>query len=140
MKLKRPKILSYKETIRFHGHNGPFLAIGYKLGKYLNRKLRPRGIMDFKITVETRAKKPFTCVIDGLQCSTFATMGKGIMVVRETKGKDIIVVVEKNELTYRYRMTQKALDICLTAEDLDRAAKKILGSPLNDLWKKQIKV
>jgi formylmethanofuran dehydrogenase subunit E len=134
MKFKRPKILSYKDTIRFHGHSGPFLALGYRLGKHLNEKLKPKGIMDLKITVKTRTEKPFTCLIDGLQCSTFATIGKGTMAVKQTKVKDIIVVVEKGKQTYRCRITEKAMALCLTAENLETAAKKILRTPLNDLW------
>ncbi len=133
--MKKPKILSYQETVRFHGHNGPFLALGYKLGKYLNQRLKPKGIMDFHIVVKVKQRKPFTCLIDGLQCSTFATIGKGTMAIKETKGRDIIVIVAKNKRTYSYKITKKAMDICLTAEDLDKAAKRIFRTPTNDLWK-----
>ena len=77
MKHRRPRPLSYSETVRFHGHDGPFLALGYRLGKFLMRLLKPRGIMDLKITVKTKMKKPYTCILDGLQCATFATLGKG---------------------------------------------------------------
>ena len=134
MKFKRPKILSYKDTIRFHGHNGPFLALGYRLGKYLNAKLRPKGIMDLEITVKTRAEKPFTCLIDGLQCSTLATIGKGTMALKHTKGKDIIVVVEKNKRTYRYKITKYAMHMCLTADNLDNAVEKIFNAKSHVLW------
>ncbi len=135
MKFKKPKILSYQETIRFHGHNGPFLALGYKLGKYLNAKLRPKGIMDLKITVRTRIEKPFTCIIDGLQCSTFATIGKGNIVVKRGYAKDIRVMVEKGPRSCTYKITKKALDICLGAEDLDKASRRILRSHGHALWR-----
>jgi len=134
MRFVRPKILNYQEAIRFHGHNGPFLALGYKLGKYLNQKLKPKGIMNFKITVKTRVEKPFICVIDGLQCSTFATFGKGNMIVKRIRGKDIIVSVKKGKATYTYKITKKAMEICLTAEDLNKAATKIFRIPADQLW------
>jgi len=134
MKFKKPKILSYQETIRFHGHNGPFLALGYRLGRYLNEKLRPKGIMDLKITVKTRTEKPFTCIVDGLQCSTFATMGKRNIVVKKRYGKDIMVMIEKGPRSYTYKITKKALDICLCAEDLKKATRRILRSPGHALW------
>jgi formylmethanofuran dehydrogenase subunit E len=135
MKFKKPKILSYQQTIRFHGHVGPFLALGYRLGEYLNAKLRPKGIMDFKITVKTRTEKPFTCIIDGLQCSTFATMGKRNIVVKKGNAKDIRVMIEKGSRRYTYRITKKALDICLGAEDLKKASQRILKSPDRTIWR-----
>jgi len=134
MKFLRPKILSYEEAIRFHGHNGPFLALGYKLGKYLNQNLKPKGIMDFKITVIIKFEKPFTCLIDGLQCSTFVTLGKANMIVKKSKSNDIIVFVEKGKRKYMYQITKKAMDICLSAENLDKAARKIFRVPVNALW------
>ncbi len=97
MKFPRPEILSYEQAIRFHGHNGPFLALGYKLGTYLNQGLKPKGIMDFKITVIIKFEKPFTCLIDGLQCSTFATFGKSNMMVKKSKSNDILVFVQKEQ-------------------------------------------
>ena len=89
MRFVRPKSLSYQETIRFHGHSGPFLALGYKLGTFLTKKFKPKGIMDFTIIVKTRPKKPFTCLIDGLQCATFATVGKGTMILKNCNSKNI---------------------------------------------------
>lgn len=135
MKFKKPKVLSYQQTIRFHGHDGPFLALGYRLGEYLNEKLRPEGIMDFKITVKTRAEKPFTCIIDGLQCSTFATMGKRNIMVKKGHGKDIRVMIERGSRRYTYRITKKALNICLGTEDLKKASQRILKSPQYALWR-----
>ena len=134
MRFVRPKILNYQEAIRFHGHNGPFLALGYKLGKYLNRILKPQGIMDLSITITIRIEKPYTCIIDGLQCSTFATFGKANMIVKKIRGKDIIVSVKKGKATYTYKITEKAMGICLTAEDLDKAATKIFKTPTDQLW------
>lgn len=134
MKFKRPKGLRYHEAIRFHGHDGPFLALGYKLGKYLNRTHKPQGIMDFRITITTRIEKPYTCIIDGLQCSTFATLGKANITVKGNRGKDIIVSVKKGTKTFTYKITEKAMEICLGAEDLHKAAKKIFKTPAAELW------
>ena len=136
MRFQRPKNLSYSETIRFHGHNGPFLALGYKLGRFLNKKLKPKGIMDFRITVKTKNKKPFTCLIDGLQCSTFTTLGKGNMIVKKNKGRDITIIVEKDARRYAYAITKRAMEICLGAVDLDKAARKIFRTPGKKLWKR----
>jgi len=134
MIFEKPKILTYQQAIRFHGHNGPFLALGYKLGKYINEKHKPKGIMDFVITVRIKPEKPFTCIIDGLQCSTFATLGKGNMMVEKSRGKDITVFVIAGKRKYTYHITGKAMDICLGAGDLHKAARKIFRTPSSQLF------
>lgn len=135
VKFSRPKKLSYQETIRFHGHNGPFLALGYKLGTFLTKKYKSRGIMDLKITVKIKLEKPFTCIIDGLQCSTFATLGKRNMIVKKSRVENINVFVEKGTRKYIYKISKKAMDICLTAKDLSKAAELIFTTQTKNLWK-----
>jgi formylmethanofuran dehydrogenase subunit E len=134
MRFKKPRSLSYQDTVRFHGHDGPFLALGYRLGRYVAKAMKPSGIMDLMITVKTKVMKPYTCLLDGLQCSTFATVGKGNLFVVSHTGDDIVVEIKKGKLVRRYRMTRKSWDICLHAEDLPKAARKILRMPIAELW------
>ena len=134
MKRRRPRNLNYAETVRFHGHDGPFLAVGYRLGRYLVKELRPQGIMGLRITVKTRMRKPLTCVLDGLQCSTFATFGKGNLIAKNVTRRGILVCVEKGTRVLEFRMTPKAWDVCCTAVDLEKAARKILRTPIDELW------
>ncbi|MDH4210144.1 MAG: formylmethanofuran dehydrogenase subunit E family protein [candidate division WOR-3 bacterium] len=138
MRFKKLRNLSYQDTVRFHGHDGPFLALGYRLGRYLVKTMKPRGIMDLTITVKTKVMKPYTCLLDGLQCSTFATMGKGNLFVASHAGDDILVEIKKGKLARQYRMTRKAWDICIHAEDLPRAARQIRRMPIAELWSKDI--
>ncbi len=136
MKFSKPKGLSYQETIRFHGHNGPFLALGYRLGKFLVKRHKPKGIMDFKITVKTNLKKPFTCLIDGLQCSTMATLGKGNISAINSGKPSITITVRMRGERFDYEITKQAFDLCCTATDLNKAAKRILVMPASHLWKR----
>jgi formylmethanofuran dehydrogenase subunit E len=134
MKFHRPKVLSYREVVRFHGHNGPFLALGYKLGKYINTRHKPEGIMGICIKVRIKPEKPFTCIIDGLQCSTFATYGKGNIQIDPHQKKKIIVHVEQKKMSCAYYITEKAMSLCWGQDDLERAAKRIFRTPGRDLW------
>jgi formylmethanofuran dehydrogenase subunit E len=129
MKYKRPKRLTYAETIRFHGHNGPFLALGYKLGQYLVNQLKPKGIMDLTLTVRTRLEKPYTCLIDGLQCSTFATIGKGNLRIKDCRTKTISVIAARNTKKLKILVNYRAMKICQTDGDLRKAARLILKTP-----------
>lgn len=134
MRFKKPKYLSYQETVRFHGHDGPFLALGYRLGRHVIKVMKPRGIMDLTITVRTRPVKPYTCMIDGLQCSTFSTMGKGNMLVEDNRGGDIVVEIRKGKAVRRYALTKLALDICVNTEDLHRSSRRVHRIPIAELW------
>lgn len=134
MKFKRPKILNYQDTIRFHGHNGPFLALGYKLGKYIVRKHKPRGIMDIDISVKLKSEKPFTCLIDGLQCATLATYGKKNIRIIPWRYMRIEVLITKANKSYHYQISEKALAMCRDQADLELAAKKIFKTASKYLW------
>jgi formylmethanofuran dehydrogenase subunit E len=90
--------------------------------------------MDLKITVKIKLEKPFTCIIDGLQCSTFATLGKRNMIVKKSRVENINVFVEKNTRKYIYKISKKAMDICLTAKDLSKAAEIIFKTQTKNLW------
>jgi formylmethanofuran dehydrogenase subunit E len=129
MKYKRPKRLSYAETIRFYGHDGPYLALGYKLGQVIVRRLKPKGIMDLTVTVRTLLRKPYTCLIDGLQCSTFATLGKGNLRIKDSRQGFISVIVTRGTKKLKIRVNSEAKKICQTDGDLRHATRLIFKTP-----------
>ena len=134
LRYMRCKSLNYRETVRFHGHDGPFLALGYRLGRHIVKTLKPRGIMDLKITVNTRLSKPLTCVIDGLQCSTFATLGKGNLITKAANRQDMIIHVQRGNRKLSFRMSERAWDLCRNATYLEKSAFRVLHTPVNKLW------
>jgi len=91
----------------FHGHIGPYVLLGYKIGKLAVLKLKSRGE---KLNTQYFGpdKKPLTCLVDGLQIATGCTYGIGNIkifrrvglpkIVFKTK-KDKFVVKLKQELT-----------------------------------------
>jgi formylmethanofuran dehydrogenase subunit E len=60
---------------RFHGHIGPFLAIGLRMGFVANEALG-RAPMQTAARVRVRPRPPRSCVIDGIQMASGCTMGK----------------------------------------------------------------
>jgi len=65
---------------KLHGHLGPYVIIGYKMGALARKKLG-EGMMF--ATVETGHVKPLSCIIDGIQFSTSCTLGKGNLEVKD---------------------------------------------------------
>lgn len=69
---------SLKRAIEFHGHLGPFLVLGVKMG------LLGRNIFGERCSVEvqTMRKPPLSCIIDGVQISSGSTVGNGGLVIK----------------------------------------------------------
>jgi formylmethanofuran dehydrogenase subunit E len=65
---------------RFHGHIGPFLSVGLRMGQVANEHLG-RAPMDMKAVVWVEAKPPRSCVVDGIQYATGCTMGKASITI-----------------------------------------------------------
>ncbi|MFQ6080771.1 MAG: FmdE family protein [Candidatus Bathyarchaeia archaeon] len=65
-----------REAGKFHGHLGPFLAIGTRMGLIGIRELRTKKNKEgMRVTVMLKYSVPFSCVIDGIQVVTNCTMG-----------------------------------------------------------------
>lgn len=73
-----------KTIERFHGHLGPYVVLGYRMGVIANKLL---GEDPFKktVTILTGTKPPISCIIDGVQLSSRCTLGKGNLNVLDEK-------------------------------------------------------
>lgn len=60
----------------FHGHLGPFLALGMVMGSHALAALKARKHFGVHVIVHCSPKPPMSCIVDGLQLSTGATYGK----------------------------------------------------------------
>jgi len=89
--VENPKQRNYtrelEETaIQFHGHGGPFLVIGLKMGLHALKTLDAKGWFNLTCIVYLNWAPPDSCVIDGIQSSTGCTMGKHNITVEDGKG------------------------------------------------------
>ncbi len=76
-KVRCSRFLTLEDAAALHGHLGPFLVIGYRIGLHAVEKLKPKNEFCLEVTAYLPAKTPYTCMLDGLQCSTKCTLGKG---------------------------------------------------------------
>lgn len=82
-----------KHAVQFHGHFGPMLAFGARMGMAALKAVDAKGYFDVEIRCEgPMAKPPVSCFLDGLQISTGATLGKRNLLW--TEGKTIVVHVK----------------------------------------------
>jgi formylmethanofuran dehydrogenase subunit E len=73
----KQKPIKLADAVRFHGHLGPFLVLGLKMGEVALKKLKFKKYFGLEVIVRGAGKKPKSCLVDGLQLSTGATLGKG---------------------------------------------------------------
>lgn len=66
-----------------HGHRGPFLALGIRMGLLALRLLGSPGYHGIMAEAETGTKPPVSCLVDGIQVATGCTAGKGNLRVEE---------------------------------------------------------
>ena len=76
----------YDKAVEFHGHGGPFMVVGLRMGLLALRVLDSPGWFGLSCRVRLRMCPLDSCVVDGLQSSTGCTMGKRNIVVEEGDG------------------------------------------------------
>ncbi|MCA9411763.1 MAG: formylmethanofuran dehydrogenase subunit E family protein [Candidatus Omnitrophica bacterium] len=118
------KPLAAEELERFHGHLGPFVALGARMGEHAVIQREIPKYFGLKVLVECPATPPHSCLIDGLQMSTGATMGKKNIVHEIADSIRVTITNEKNgdSVTYRipestYLMMKDWEEVGLDVED-----------------------
>jgi len=72
--------------VKLHGHAGPYLNLGIKMGLLALNMLDVSGYFDLSAEVKLEYRTPVCCLVDGLQISTGCTMGKGNIKVKNNPG------------------------------------------------------
>ena len=91
MRVETPKQRGWRQdlldkAIEFHGHGGPFMVVGLRMGLTALERLDAHGWFDLKCRVMLSWAPPDSCVIDGIQTSSGCTMGKHNIEVEEGEG------------------------------------------------------
>ncbi|MFO7956288.1 MAG: CooT family nickel-binding protein [Candidatus Brocadiia bacterium] len=95
----------------FHGHLGPYLVFGVRMGLLARERLGFEGHFDLNVVAFTGTETPVSCVIDGLQVSTGATLGKGNIAVEEMTGDGPTATFEADGRTVTVGLTEAAREL-----------------------------
>jgi len=74
--MELPRDYPLIELARFHGHLGPFIVIGYRMGRYALERFGNNPFA-LRATVYCSGITPQSCLVDGIQLGSGCTMGKG---------------------------------------------------------------
>ncbi|NLZ51705.1 MAG: formylmethanofuran dehydrogenase [Thermoanaerobacteraceae bacterium] len=118
----------WDKCVKFHGHECPGLAIGFKACEAANEKLGISFSKDEEIVCITEND---ACGVDAIQVITGCTMGKGNLIYRGTG---------KHAFTFFRRDTGEKLRIVFkpdnSGKDMSREERQqaILASPVEELF------
>lgn len=119
-------------TSEFHRHLGIYAILGAKMGLFA-REVLGAGHDELRIVSLAGSKPPVSCLNDGLQVSTGATVGHGLFSVRA-----VIPPVPEAEFTYNGKTIRLILNEGIQ-DKIESDIKKILaetGGLTAEYWKK----
>lgn len=97
-----------ERAIEFHGHDGPFMTIGLRMGLTALNMLECKGWFDLNCEVMLNWAPPDSCVIDGIQSSTGCTMGKKNIKITEKPG--VKAVFTSGGKSLQIKLKQEVID------------------------------
>lgn len=131
-----------KKAEEFHGHLGPFLVIGIKMGLVGLGQVEATKGSSLAVTASLPLRVPFSCIIDGLQITTKCTIGNQKLTLRESekiqaefKRKDNgqKTVVALNQSTFE-KLKSQLLQETLPDEKVRKLAWKVAAIPEAELF------
>ena len=129
------------EAVKLHGHLGPFLVIGVRMGKAAKEILKSHKGNEFKLQISIKAPQttPFSCTIDGIQATTHCTIGNQKLQIEKSE--------EEISGTFQVQNPQRVLTIRVkpsVVEDLmnrfgkgvtnEALAMQVASMPENELF------
>ncbi len=108
-----------EKVARFHGHLGPSVVAGARLGMAGLRAVGAKGYFDLDVACAGPfAGPPESCFLDGLQVATGATLGKRNL--RTTDAEQIVLRLRNTRTgeTAEVRPTEKLVELLKSAKPL----------------------
>lgn len=120
---------------RFHGHLGPFVVVGFRMGELANKSL---GADPFGKTalVLTGGKPPRSCVIDGIQLSSGCTLGKGGIAVVDQGEVASIFLSKAGGKSLRVRLRGPILEriVAMSRDEMEALATELYSKSDEELF------
>ena len=111
--------LHIKNAVKLHGHLGPFLVIGVRMGDAAKSHLDvdDNSSGGLQASIKTPLSTPFSCVIDGIQASTSCTVGNQRLKI-ENSAKEITA-------SFTLQSTNKAMKILVNPKVVEDLIKEM---------------
>ena len=126
-----------ERAIEFHGHGGPFMVVGLRMGLLALKRLDAKGWFDIRCRVSLLWRPPDSCVIDGIQSSTGCTMGKHNIEVEEGEGISVCFLKDDESLriTLKKDVEEKIRkNLCEKPEETHELIAELIKARYNDIY------
>ncbi len=131
-----------KKAVEFHGHLGPFLVLGLRMGLAGLRELKAkRGEKKLRVTAMLKYSVPFSCAVDGLQVATKCTLGNRKLRLRNWPGIGAKFELEDGEQiiveinSAYFKMLKKELPSeSVPCEEVQELAQLVASTPEEKLF------
>jgi formylmethanofuran dehydrogenase subunit E len=131
-----------KKAADFHGHLGPFLVIGIRIGLIGLRELELKQDTEkLQVTASLKYSVPFSCVLDGIQVTSGCTFGNQKLTLKNSPGIAAeFQIPNKKQLTVAVNQTafdklkKKLLSEKVSNHEMQRLAQLIASMPEKDLF------
>ena len=124
-----------RQIEKFHGHLGPYVVLGYKMGEIAN-KILGKDFFSKNAIVFSGINPPLSCIIDGVQMSSGCTLGKGNIKVNNdglAKTKFSNNNGKKIEITLKSNIKDE-IDTSVTEENIIDYSKKLFQKSDDELF------
>jgi formylmethanofuran dehydrogenase subunit E len=131
-----------ERATEFHGHLGPFLVIGARIGLIGLERLKTTENTPMTVAASLPLHVPFSCIIDGIQITTRCTVGNQKLTLtdssaikakfeRKDNGQRSIIAI--NPSTFEELKT-KLLKKDLKKEEVEELAWRVAAIPEAELF------
>lgn len=120
----------------FHGHLGPYVVLGYRMGRHALALTHSEGHFNIQAHVHCGARPPRSCLIDGIQLGAGCTLGKRNIVVSVDEGPAWVEFTARDDRRVTLRLRPKVpgrIKKLVDERGVEAAGRHFLQAPL-DTW------
>ena len=119
---------------RFHGHLGPYLVIGMRMGHFISAVFGEEPF-SYRIQATVGWKPPPSCVLDGLQITTPCTVGNSMIQIEELGNITATARKDAETLTLQLRpAVRHRIDRETTKNNEESFARELWETPAEELF------
>jgi len=127
-------MLTLEEASKFHGHLGPFLLLGFKAGSLGRELVGASNDKELEALVMVPLRTPFSCIIDGVQCSTGCTLGKLNIKASDSPRFEVIIRNKRNGKEIIIKIKREVIDRLKGIKDMKEAVKLLRSMNISEIF------
>lgn len=126
---------------RFHGHLGPYVVLGYRMGRLALKLTGSEGHFNISVEVYSILKPPQSCLIDGIQLGSGCTLGKRNIDIHETAKPAYAIFTIKDGMRVTIKLRDEVPSMVATLIDekgVEAAGQILLEKEIGMLFETEI--